>query len=314
VEISVVIPCLNRERFLDDAIRSALAQGEGVEVIVVDDGSTDGSLDRIRAYGDRVLMLEGPGRGPSAARNAGLAAARGRYVHFLDSDDRLVAGALPKMLEAAGTLGPGRIVVGDSLNIDERGKRIGGPARGYAALTPPGEIPRPMILSRPMSTPLPLFPANALRRVAGFDERLRHFEDRELTIRLLAAGHSFVRVPVAICEVRDHSDHRLSAHAGSDKFDHMAAALFAMKDHLIKDARFVASGEERRAFGRLCWSAARDAARARCTDQAARLFDLATSVAGADARNAPWPLRLLYRALPPYQVERLAEAAKSVRP
>jgi glycosyltransferase involved in cell wall biosynthesis len=90
-ETSVIIPCFNGERFVAEAIESALAQARGpVEVVVVDDGSSDGSVGIVERYadGDRVrLIRHGTNRGIAAARNTGVRAARGRYIGFLDQDD-----------------------------------------------------------------------------------------------------------------------------------------------------------------------------------------------------------------------------------
>lgn len=85
----MVIPTYNRAHLVGDAVRSALAQTRGdLEVIVVDDGSTDGTASVIAAVGDpRVRFLRQPHLGIGAARNAGMRAARGRYLAFLDSDD-----------------------------------------------------------------------------------------------------------------------------------------------------------------------------------------------------------------------------------
>ena len=87
---SVVIPCYNAEGYVGEAIESALNQTyRPVEVIVIDDGSTDGSLDVIRSFGDRIRYESGPNRGPSAARNRGVQLARGELIQFLDADDVL---------------------------------------------------------------------------------------------------------------------------------------------------------------------------------------------------------------------------------
>jgi glycosyltransferase involved in cell wall biosynthesis len=86
--VSVVIPAYNCEAWVAEAIDSALAQDHAaVEIIVVNDGSRDGTLGVLQGYGDRIRVIDQSNAGPPAARNAGLAAARGEFVAFLDADD-----------------------------------------------------------------------------------------------------------------------------------------------------------------------------------------------------------------------------------
>lgn len=86
--VSCIVPCYNGERYLDEAIQSILAQTYNpLEIIVVDDGSTDGSADRVRHYGRLVRYHRQENSGPGAACNAGLALAQGEYVAFLEQDD-----------------------------------------------------------------------------------------------------------------------------------------------------------------------------------------------------------------------------------
>ncbi|MEZ6146240.1 MAG: glycosyltransferase [Planctomycetaceae bacterium] len=93
--VSIIIPCYNAAEFVAEAIESAAGQTYGnVEVIVIDDGSTDESVDVLRSFGDRIRWETGPNRGACAARNRGLELAQGEIVQFLDSDDLLHPGKL----------------------------------------------------------------------------------------------------------------------------------------------------------------------------------------------------------------------------
>jgi len=86
--VSVVMPAFNTERYIAQALRSALDQTHSaLEVIVIDDGSTDGTREVVRGFGERVTLLQQARQGAYAARNKGIRAASGRYVAFLDADD-----------------------------------------------------------------------------------------------------------------------------------------------------------------------------------------------------------------------------------
>ena len=94
--VSVVIPCFNGAEFLQDCVRSVLDQDTSCEIIVVDDESTDATCETarklLRELPARMVVLSQKNCGPAAGRNAGLALARGRYVCFLDVDDRFAPG------------------------------------------------------------------------------------------------------------------------------------------------------------------------------------------------------------------------------
>lgn len=99
---SVIMPVLNGQRYIAEGLGSALAQlGPEDEVIVVDNGSTDGTIGIVDAVGDsRVRLLHQPKKGPAAARNMGIAAAAGRFITFLDHDDLWAPGRLAGMTAA----------------------------------------------------------------------------------------------------------------------------------------------------------------------------------------------------------------------
>ncbi|MBE3043748.1 glycosyltransferase family 2 protein [Candidatus Bathyarchaeota archaeon] len=95
MRFSVLIPVYNREEYVCQAIDSVLSQAFlDYELIVIDDGSTDRTLDIIRSYGARIKTIHQENRGPEAARNVGATQAEGEYLAFLDSDDLFLPGAL----------------------------------------------------------------------------------------------------------------------------------------------------------------------------------------------------------------------------
>ena len=101
--VSAIIPCRNAERFLAEAIRSVLDQDSGpVEVVVVDDGSTDCSVEVARSFGGRVRVCQQPHAGAATARNRGIELARGAWIAFLDADDVWPPGRLSRMTAALG--------------------------------------------------------------------------------------------------------------------------------------------------------------------------------------------------------------------
>jgi len=98
--ISCIVPVYNGAAFLAEAIDSILGQTHRpLEIIIVDDGSTDGTAGVIAGYGDRVIVLRQDNAGPGAARNRGLEAARGDYLAFLDADDLWAPQKLALQLE-----------------------------------------------------------------------------------------------------------------------------------------------------------------------------------------------------------------------
>lgn len=100
VPVSVVIPAFNAERFLDAALRSVIAQTVSPqEIIVVDDGSRDGTADVARRFGGAVLLITQDNQGVSAARNRGAASASGDWLAFLDADDEWLPHKLERQLE-----------------------------------------------------------------------------------------------------------------------------------------------------------------------------------------------------------------------
>lgn len=89
--VSVIIPCFNAETWVAEAIDSCLQQTyPNIEIIVIDDGSTDNSLGIIKSYGDKIIWESSPHRGGNYARNRGFDLSKGEYIQYLDADDYIL--------------------------------------------------------------------------------------------------------------------------------------------------------------------------------------------------------------------------------
>ena len=121
--VSIVIPCFNRKAEIKDAIDSALAQTySNIEIIVVDDGSTDNSIQVIKEYGEKVKLIAQTNKGVSAARNTGFASAQGEFIVFLDSDDWLSTDIIEQHIYTAKKWPNVDIYCANSTSVDEDGQ------------------------------------------------------------------------------------------------------------------------------------------------------------------------------------------------
>jgi len=180
-EISVVIPAWNRSGVIGRAIESLLDQDfVGFEVLVADDGSTDGTAEAARRTGDaRVRVVELEHRGVSAARNAGAKLTRAPILTFLDSDDEALPGWLRAFARAFKEPGVGLVSCG--------GRRRSGEDGAEEAMLPERLGPifqgqRGLFLAGSFAVEREIFEA-----AGGYDERLAYSENTELAIRLVEA-------------------------------------------------------------------------------------------------------------------------------
>jgi glycosyltransferase involved in cell wall biosynthesis len=201
-DVSVVIPTHNRRRLLGQAARSALGQvGVEVEVIVVDDGSSDGTADAVASMGDDRVRLISHRRplGVAVARNAGAGAARGAWVALLDDDDLWAPDKLKRQLEAASAAEAGWVYAG-AVEVDAEGRLLGGGA-------PPS--PEELLAGLRRRNLMPAGSSNVavrsdlLSASGGFDPRLRHLADWDLWLRLAGLGRPAC-VPAPLVAYRLH--------------------------------------------------------------------------------------------------------------
>lgn len=222
--LSVVIPCRDHGRYVSEAVTSVLGQpadGVKVEVILVDDHSSDAqTLDVLsaleRAHGAVRLLCNRGAPGPAAARNVGIAAARGEWVAFLDADDAWVPGGLAARWRVVETCPEAQWLGADFVRRFADGTEEAayyatrpGPRRVLGPAFESGHVLR---LERPivafLQSPLPFISTvmvrrEVLERVGGFDIRLRQAEDVDLWLRL-ARIVDFYFVPVVAARYRRH--------------------------------------------------------------------------------------------------------------
>jgi glycosyltransferase involved in cell wall biosynthesis len=198
---SVVIPSYNTAATIVPTVRSVLAQTfSEFEVIVADDGSTDSTVDVVSSLADaRVRVLDLDHRGAAAARNAGIAAARGRFVSFLDSDDLWLPRYLELMNATLERNPDAGFAFTDAWVVDAvtgRVRRTSVVRSPTAAAPPsdPGEFLTSLIRINFVFTSASVRRA-VLERVGGFDETLPAGIDYELWLRIAAHGFRGVRAP-----------------------------------------------------------------------------------------------------------------------
>jgi glycosyltransferase involved in cell wall biosynthesis len=177
--ISAIVPTYNHAVFVTDAVASALAQTiHDLEVIVVDDGSTDDTTERLAGLRHRITYLRQENRGLSAARNTGIAAARGEWIALLDADDvwhpeksevQLRVAKRNPDVDLIGSRSTGERMP-DHLPIDAPCRRL---------------RVRDFLVSSPMGTTGALIRRKRLNEVGPFDERLRAAEDRDMWLRFV---------------------------------------------------------------------------------------------------------------------------------
>lgn len=200
--VSVVISTYNRADLLDQTLASVFAQTyRDFEVIVVDDGSTDHTRRTVQKYGDRINFIHQRNSGRSLARNAGIAAARGEYIAFLDDDDLW----LPRKVELQVRIfeaSPDVDVVYSPMRV------IGGSAHGavWNEAAPAREHLIEQLLSRNcVGNPSVVMVRRAsLEAVGLFDPYVEPCEDWDFWIRLAIRGCNFQFIPEPLIEYRVH--------------------------------------------------------------------------------------------------------------
>jgi glycosyltransferase involved in cell wall biosynthesis len=193
--VSILIPCYNAEPWIAQSIQSALDQSWAEkEIIVVNDGSTDGSLDVIRSFGSAVRVETGPNRGGNIARNRLLELARGEWVQYLDADDYL----LPQKIESQfREFDPSTCDVAYSPAILLHYEGNAEPREELRVMPQPHDLWVELVRMGMPQTAGPLWRRSALLDVGMWKADQPCCQELELYFRLLAAGKRFQYCPTA---------------------------------------------------------------------------------------------------------------------
>lgn len=188
-DVTVIMPCYNAGPFIKTAIESVLQQNVPVQLLVVNDGSTDNTMEVLAGFGSALQIFDTVNQGVAHARNTAVDHVRGRFTLLLDADDALVPDSLAALVGRISRESQS-VVYGDFSSWDmamqkklhlHQTARLGGSPLALLArrnISPPGAI---------------LFPSDAFARVGRFDQAVAGCEDWDFVIRLARAGYRFNR-------------------------------------------------------------------------------------------------------------------------
>ena len=247
--VSILIPCFNSERWIAQTIESAFAQTwPETEVIVVDDGSTDASLNIIQQFSGRIQWTSGPNQGGNAARNKLLEMANGEWVQYLDADDYLLPNKIAGQMDFISTQPDLDLVFGPVI-LEQWSE-----AKAKCEPLPIAEPYDPFLLLARWALPqtgAPLWRRQAIHDVGGWKCNQPCCQEHELYLRLLIAGKRFAYCPATGAVYRQWSNstqckrdisevHRRRLAIEQDLENYLRSAQLLTSDRLraISQARF----------------------------------------------------------------------------
>jgi glycosyltransferase involved in cell wall biosynthesis len=200
--VSVIIPVYNHEEFIGEAIESVLAQSYPyTQIIVVNDGSTDGTKDVLETYKGRIEVIHQSNAGPSAARNNGIRRATGEFICFFDSDDKFLPGKIVRQLSIFQSR-PDVGLVHTGINVVHKN------GDHWYTITPPiyhtreAQIVR-LLEANYIACPTVMIRRELLSQVGLFNEKYRRAEDYDMWLRLLTCCN-FAAIPEPLVDYRWH--------------------------------------------------------------------------------------------------------------
>jgi len=237
LKVSILIPCFNAESFVAETIQSALNQSyEQLEIIVVDDGSNDGSAEQIAKHSDpRLQMISQSNRGHSAAVNAAFARSTGKYIKYLDADDVIspdhIALQVERLNASSGAVAMGewaRFYSDDPYDAKFVSREM------YRDADPVEWLASEWLDARPMTQcGAFLIPRDIIEQSGGWDEELTLIDDFEFFTRMLLHAKQIVFTPGAKLHYRSGQSESLSGRKDRKSIESAYLSLMRGTRHLI---------------------------------------------------------------------------------
>ena len=239
--VSIITPTYNRRHLIGESIDSVLSQEVGdYEMIIVDDGSTDGTEEYIsEKYTDpRIKYIKQENRGQNFARNRGLSEATGKYICFLDSDDYWPPDKLSKSLEIFQSHPEVDVVYGDEMIVDESGNEIAKESiKRYS-----GRVTAKLLVENFIGMSAAMVRAEKVLEVGGMDESIKVADDYSLWLRL-SANCNFYYLEETLGYYRVTGDQ-----ISKDISARLDSNLYIVTNFLEKNPGVISESEKRKAL------------------------------------------------------------------
>jgi glycosyltransferase involved in cell wall biosynthesis len=248
--VSILIPCHNARQWIGQCVQSAIDQTyPHKEIVIVDDGSTDGSQDVIRSFGDRLRSEFTPNRGSNFARNRLVELSRGNWLSFLDADDYLLPEKIERQIEAVARNTDLAAVISPPIEfIEKTGKT-------YEQTFEDDDLLANYIRWGRFSTTACLWNKEAIREVGGWNLNQPVCQEHELILRLILAGKKFELLNEPLSVYRRANDRSISLRSPLRTLTHQMTLLNRLESFLIDSGRL--QGKHRRELEQTRFRAAR---------------------------------------------------------
>jgi glycosyltransferase involved in cell wall biosynthesis len=250
--VSILIPCYNARPWIAQCIQSACDQTyPHKEILVVDDGSTDGSQDVVREFGDRVRFEVGPNRGSNVARNRLVELSRGKWLSFLDADDYLLPEKIERQMALVARNANVDVVYSPIIELIESTGKM------YQQAVEDDDLFANYIRWGQFSTIALLWRKSAIQDVGGWNQNQPVCQEHELLLRLIVAGKEFEQLQEPLSVYRKAGDSSISRRSPMKTLTHQMALLNKFEDFLVTSGKL--QDKYRRALAQARFQAARTA-------------------------------------------------------